>query len=179
MHLSGTTRPNFTKFYVRTCCPWLSCGGLSLCLHFRFVDDFMFSYNDLYGGMRLLQQPRGNIVHGLTPLLCIIACIILSYTTAIAKTRRARCARGAEGGLCDSVPEYAYFAFFQISKKNDFLRFLRCCCTRFLEHCYAMHHCLVSNATRICYFFVCYFTGWDITRLCSMDTRYIFVSGKR
>ena len=41
-----------------------------------FVDDVMFSYDGPCGGVTLPQQPRCNVVHGLTPLLRGTGCIL-------------------------------------------------------------------------------------------------------
>ena len=41
-----------------------------------FVDDVTFSYNGSYGRVTLSQQPRCNVVHGLTPLLRDIGSIL-------------------------------------------------------------------------------------------------------
>jgi len=65
-------------------CLWSSFGPPLRCNMLctsGFMDDVMFSFNRLYGGVTLLRQSRCSVVNGITPLLCGIGCV-LSYTTA-------------------------------------------------------------------------------------------------
>ena len=84
--MSGTTRPNLTKFMyiLLMVLLWRCCDILSTS---DFVDDVKFSYNGPYGNETLPQQNRCHIVRGLAPLLHGIGCV-LSWMTAGAKTRR-------------------------------------------------------------------------------------------
>jgi len=50
-----------------------------------FVDDAMLSYSGPYSGVTLLQQLCCNVVHGLTPMLHGIVCV-LSQINVGAKT---------------------------------------------------------------------------------------------
>jgi len=66
--ISGTTRPDFTKFSVHAACDHGLVVFLQRCniMYFEFVDDGMFYYNRPYGGVTLQQQPCciTSLLHG-------------------------------------------------------------------------------------------------------------------
>jgi len=77
-HSSETIRPNFTKFFVHVACGSVTVACPTLLQQVKsssFVNNVIFSYNQHYGGMTLLQKPWCNVVHGLSPLLYGIGCI--------------------------------------------------------------------------------------------------------
>ena len=64
----GRRPPSCYELVRSRCCNKLFTSG--------FVDNVMFLCNGPYGSVKLSQQPRCNVVHGLTPLLCGIGCIL-------------------------------------------------------------------------------------------------------
>jgi len=74
-YISETTHPNFTEFSVH-----VACGSCSVFIGRRsnisctsgFVDDVTFAN----GSIALQQQTLCNVVHGLTPLLRGIGCVL-------------------------------------------------------------------------------------------------------
>lgn len=82
---AAITRSSFAQFcvhnyYLR---PWLDHPLITvystLCTSYTLwtVDQVIFFHSRPYGGMMTLsQQPRCNVVHGLTPLLCGIGYVL-------------------------------------------------------------------------------------------------------
>ena len=77
---------NFTKFALNVTCGY---PGNTCVMYFRFVDDVTFSCDSPSGGVTLLQQPHCNIVHGLTPVLHGISCILSLF-------------KGCRGAVCNA-----------------------------------------------------------------------------